>query len=204
MTEKSDMSLARFEKEYEGKPAWDIGEPQPFFAELFANEVPAGPVLDVGCGSGDLALYVASLGCATTGIDFVESAIDEAREKAAVADSDAQFICHDAFKLSVLECSFNTVLDCCFFHMLDSAEARQAYLEQLRQVMPAGATLWLLNFAIELPTPNAPIAVTESLIRETFTQGWTVQSLQTTKVAVTFFEEGIPALGVEIQRDLID
>ena len=36
--------------------AWDIGAPQPAMAALIENYPPANPVLDLGCGSGDLAI----------------------------------------------------------------------------------------------------------------------------------------------------
>ena len=47
---------AFFDAVYRETPPWDVGGPQPALSSLFAEHPPAGPVLDVGCGSGDLAV----------------------------------------------------------------------------------------------------------------------------------------------------
>src|SRR5213078_5350486 len=68
---------------YEDGPApWDIGHPQPAIARLAAAGAFAGPVLDAGCGTGENALHVASLGLAVLGVDVAETALAIAREKA--------------------------------------------------------------------------------------------------------------------------
>ena len=48
---------------------------------LLGRYPPSSPILDVGCGSGDLSIYLAQLGYQVLGIDFVEKAITNAREK---------------------------------------------------------------------------------------------------------------------------
>jgi 2-polyprenyl-3-methyl-5-hydroxy-6-metoxy-1,4-benzoquinol methylase len=50
-------------------------------AALLADYPPEGPVLDVGCGSGDLAIHLAQRGIETFGIDFTEAAISQANAK---------------------------------------------------------------------------------------------------------------------------
>jgi 2-polyprenyl-3-methyl-5-hydroxy-6-metoxy-1,4-benzoquinol methylase len=49
---------------------------------------PAGPALDVGCGSGDLAISLARRGLPVLGIDFAAAAIAHAREKAGALPPD--------------------------------------------------------------------------------------------------------------------
>ena len=46
-----------FENAYAGKAPWDIGKAQKPFVEV-ADKI-KGSVLDSGCGTGDLALYLA-------------------------------------------------------------------------------------------------------------------------------------------------
>src|SRR5262245_1213642 len=83
----SPRSSDFFDSAYGETPPWDIGEAQPDLIALFNEYPPAGPVLDLGCGTGDLALALARRGLTVLGIDLAEAAIHQARAKAAaVAD----------------------------------------------------------------------------------------------------------------------
>ena len=59
----------------EGRPVWDIGRPQAPFPEI-ADQV-KGPILDVGCGTGSVAIFFAEKGQAVTGIDLVFRAVND-------------------------------------------------------------------------------------------------------------------------------
>jgi 2-polyprenyl-3-methyl-5-hydroxy-6-metoxy-1,4-benzoquinol methylase len=72
-----------FDDAYRGTPPWDIGRRQPAFVELaLAGEI-VGRVLDVGCGTGENALYLAQKGLVVAGVDGSPRAIHKAKEKAA-------------------------------------------------------------------------------------------------------------------------
>jgi 2-polyprenyl-3-methyl-5-hydroxy-6-metoxy-1,4-benzoquinol methylase len=65
-----------------GPPPWDIGRPQPAIMRLASESGFAGAVLDAGCGTGENALHVASLGLSLLGVDVAETALAIARAKA--------------------------------------------------------------------------------------------------------------------------
>ncbi len=68
------------------KPPWIIDQAQPdLIAAAEKGEVRGPTVLDVGCGSGDNAIYLASRGFKVTGVDFSAKAISIAKQKAANA-----------------------------------------------------------------------------------------------------------------------
>jgi 2-polyprenyl-3-methyl-5-hydroxy-6-metoxy-1,4-benzoquinol methylase len=74
--------VSSFNSAYTGTPAWDIGRPQKEFVHLArANEI-QGRVLDVGCGTGEHALYLAASGLEAWGVDSAPAAIDKAVAKA--------------------------------------------------------------------------------------------------------------------------
>lgn len=75
--------LAFFQAVYRETAPWDIGGPQPAMVGLLGEYPPEGPVLDVGCGSGDLAIHIAEGGVEVLGVDFVEEAIAQAQAKTA-------------------------------------------------------------------------------------------------------------------------
>ena len=76
------MNLEIFEKAYQGEAPWDIGEPQPEIVRLAESGAIEGKVLDIGCGTGENALYLAERGHEVWGIDFIATAIERARDKA--------------------------------------------------------------------------------------------------------------------------
>lgn len=56
-----------------------------------ANELPAGRALDIGCGEGSDAIWLAQRGWQVTGIDVSEVAIDRATQAAADAGATVEF-----------------------------------------------------------------------------------------------------------------
>jgi 2-polyprenyl-3-methyl-5-hydroxy-6-metoxy-1,4-benzoquinol methylase len=67
---------------HDGPAPWDIGRPQPAIVRLASEGGFAGAVLDAGCGTGENALHVASLGLSVLGVDVAETALAIARAKA--------------------------------------------------------------------------------------------------------------------------
>src|SRR6202045_2441833 len=58
---------------HQGPAPWDIGQPQPAIVRLASEGGFAGAVLDAGCGTGENALHVASLGFSVLGVDVAET-----------------------------------------------------------------------------------------------------------------------------------
>src|SRR5438094_9074691 len=110
---------------YAGQPPWDIGKPQKPFIEV-ADRI-NGSVLDAGCGTGDIALFLASRGNQVTGIDYLEEPIRRARQKAAEQGLPANFLVKDAAALTNWSERFDNVVDSGLFHVL-SDEDRKRYV----------------------------------------------------------------------------
>src|ERR1700680_3511027 len=83
---------------HNGPAPWDIGRPQPAIVRLASAGGFSGAVLDAGCGTGENALRVASLGLSVLGVDVAESALAIARRKGARRGVDIEFAAADAFQ----------------------------------------------------------------------------------------------------------
>ncbi|MFJ2768355.1 class I SAM-dependent methyltransferase [Streptomyces sp. NPDC087300] len=85
----------------DGRPPWDSGiTPPELVALIEAPDAPApGRVLELGCGTGTNAVYLARHGWQVTAVDLVERAVRRAREKADAAGADVTVLCADATRL---------------------------------------------------------------------------------------------------------
>src|SRR4051812_3875556 len=159
----------------DGPPPWDTGGPQPAVVRLAAAGAFAGGLLDAGCGTGENALHLASLGVHVLGVDVAETAVSSAREKAARRGLDAEFVVGDALHLDRLGRVFDTVLDCGLFHSFDGDERRE-YVASVASVTRRGGTLYVLCFSDTEPDTAGPHPVTEEGLRAPFRSGWSVVS----------------------------
>ena len=164
---------------YADTPPWDIGGPQPALLELLRRFPAEGPILDVGCGSGDLAIALAEAGHSVLGIDFVPAAIERAQEKAAALPpahrARVEFRVADALHPSRLGRSFGAVVDSGFFHLFDPDDGDR-FVDDLARTLAPGGRYYLLAFAITFDIPHTPRAVPMAELHERFTpaRGWRV------------------------------
>ncbi len=162
------MGRQDFEASYrEGDAPWDIGRPQPEIVRLAEEGEIVGDVLDVGCGTGENALYLATLGRRVLGVDFAPAAIERAKAKAAERGLPAAFLVADALDLGRLRRRFETVIDCGCFHALEP-DQRRPYAHSLCEVLSPGGTLHLLCFSDEEPPGPGPHRIAQHELGDAF------------------------------------
>jgi 2-polyprenyl-3-methyl-5-hydroxy-6-metoxy-1,4-benzoquinol methylase len=142
-------------------------------------------VLDVGCGTGEIALMTAALGLDTTGVDAAPTAIATATRKARERGLAAVFLVHDVLALADLGRQFNTVLDCGLFHCFQD-EDRPVLAANLRAVVPEGGRYFMMCFSDRQPGRWGPRRVAQAEIEATFAAGWRIDTLERTQLEVAF------------------
>ena len=175
-----------------GVPPWDIGRAQPAIVRLAEQGLFVGDVIDVGCGTGENALYLASRGLEVVGVDAAPTAIAQAREKARRRASTATFLVADVLRLAELGRTFDAAVDCGLFHTLSDAD-RPRFERSLQATLRAGARYVLLCFSEHQPGDRGPRRVTQVEIRATFGSGWRVDSIVTERFADRLSEDGAHA-----------
>lgn len=105
-----------------------------------------GNVLDVACGTGDMAVSLVERGCTVTGVDISEEMLAIARQKAPIVT----FMIADAEHLPFPDASFDAVT--CAFGVRNFVHLEQGLNEMLRVLKPGGQLVIL-----ELATPDSPL-----------------------------------------------
>jgi SAM-dependent methyltransferase len=188
-----------FDALYSTTPPWDIGRPQPAFADLATQGAIVGRVLDVGCGSGEHALMAAELGCEATGVDVARTAITIAERKARERGLTARFLVCDARELASLDEQFDTVLDSGLFHVLNDDD-RVGYVDALAAGVTPGGRVHLLCFSEHVPGDAGPRRVTQDEIRSSFRRDWRVDDIRAAQIESTLGPHGVPAWRATITR----
>lgn len=154
-------------------PIWDTPPPQEL-RDLIEGPaaMPAGHALDVGCGTGINAVYLARHGWRVTAVDFSAAAIASAR-RGAHGVGGATFLHGDVTTLSQLQIEppIDLVLDMGCYHSLPNA-AKPAYVSELGKVMASGTPLVMWE-GIRISPGEIPAAfetdfVVESVHRKDF------------------------------------
>ena len=105
-----------------------------------------GNVLDVACGTGDMAVSLVERGCTVTGVDISEEMLAIARQKAPIVT----FMIADAEHLPFPDASFDAVT--CAFGVRNFVHLEQGLNEMLRVLKPGGQLV-----VLELATPDSPL-----------------------------------------------
>ena len=172
-----------FDSAYLGTPPWDIGRPQPQIVQLAEAGKITGRVLDVGCGTGENALYLAQRGLEVVGIDGAPRAIAKAEAKARSRGLRVAFEVADALALSIPSALFDTVIDSGLFHVF-ADEDRPRLRDSLARVIHPGGTYFMMCFSEREPGDWGPRRVTQAEIRSTFRDGWSVESVNPSQFTV--------------------
>ena len=135
----------------------DRSRPVPFFAAKPDENLVScaergllarGRALDLGCGPGRNALYLASLGFEVDAVDLSPAAVAWARRRAAEAGGEVRFLTGDAFALlgGELQGPYDLIYDSGCFHHLPP-HRRISYLALLDQLLAPGGLFGLTCFA---------------------------------------------------------
>ncbi len=195
------MSHPPFNDSYLGTPPWDIGRPQQEFVGLARKNEIRGRVLDVGCGTGEHAIFFSHLGMDAMGIDSAPLAIEKAKQKAEMRKASVRFQVADALHLERLGARFDTITDCGLFHIFADDE-RTLFVRSLKSAIEKRGTYFMLCFSTKEPTDwGGPRRISEDEIRQTFADGWKINYVREARIETTFHKEGGHALLASISSN---
>jgi SAM-dependent methyltransferase len=118
---------------------------------------PRGRALEIGCGTGTNAIWLAQQGFEEAATDLSKIAIVRARDKAAAAGVALELVVADALVDPLPPGPFDLVFDRGCFHVFDAAAERRRFAEQVASVLePGGRWLSLVGSTDGPPRDTGP------------------------------------------------
>ena len=124
-----------------GEPLpWDTGTPDPMLVEMIeSHAIVPGRTLEVGCGTGTNAIYLAQHGFDVVGVDISPLAVEKARAK---ANGRCRFETLDFLTETAPGGPFQFVFDRGVFHVFDDDHERARFAENVAAALVDGG-VWL-------------------------------------------------------------
>jgi len=135
----------------------DRAKPCPFFVEwpdenlvewFDEGRLGSGRVLELGCGHGRNASFLAARGCTVDAVDFSAEAIGWATERVPAAGASVKFQCCDIFEAVFVDGSYDLVYDSGCFHHL-APHRRKDYVDLVSRALKPGGSFALVCFRPE-------------------------------------------------------
>jgi SAM-dependent methyltransferase len=175
--------LARWDAAYRGgrRPGWDTGRPSSALRKMVEDGMirPCRAV-ELGCGLGTNAVWLARQGFDVTAIDIAPTALARAEEKAREAGVPVRWLLADVLALPPLE-PFDFVFDRGCYHGV-RRHGGAGYVESLRRLTRPGALVLILSGSANDPRKGGgPPRVKEEEIRGDFSPSFHIEWLRETR-----------------------
>ncbi|MEK5147970.1 methyltransferase domain-containing protein [Psychrobacillus sp. FSL K6-4615] len=129
-------------------PFFKIKAPDENLVEYFNNGLAPKRVLELGCGPGRNAVYMAHKGCEVDALDLSTNAIEWAKETAREEGVNIDFHCISLFDFKFQPHSYDFIYDCGLFHHL-APHRRLTYIEMLKKALKRDGYFGIVCFNTE-------------------------------------------------------
>ena len=123
---------------------WGV-EPNSFVAAEFGQARPRGRALDIGCGEGRNAIWLASLGWTVTGVDYSDVALERARRLAAHQKVDVEWIEADVTTFEPPRGAFHLAI---ISYLQVPGDERRTVLAHAASALEPGGMLFMIGHAL--------------------------------------------------------
>ena len=144
MAKRRSISAADWDKRYvDNHLPWDSGKPD-VHLRRFIEDSKIAPcrALEVGCGTGTNAIWLAGHGFEVVGLDISPVAIKRAKVKAREAKANCQFLTADFMKDPAPVSPFGLIFDRGCFHVFDEANKQAQFVRHVAELLEEGG-IWL-------------------------------------------------------------
>ncbi len=192
LAQASELSpIVEWDRLYrEGRPSWETGQVSSELVKLLKEgAIPVGRVLELGCGTGANAVYLAQNGFEVTAVDSAPTALERARRRGRLESTPVHFILDDVYEFAKQAEPFDLIFDAGFYHFARRDDLDQL-LDLLWRVTRHGS--YYVTFAgnADDDSEGGPPRVTEEDIRGELGRLLDVARLRTFRIESPDHEEG--------------
>ncbi|MFH1268969.1 MAG: class I SAM-dependent methyltransferase, partial [Planctomycetota bacterium] len=149
----------------EGVPPWETGLPSgELIRVLDEGIVSPGITLEVGCGTGADAVYLAQRGFEVTGVDSSPMAVERARARSRLENAAVCFALADVFEFVETAEPFDFIYDAGFYHFIRQTDLNR-YFDLLWRTTRPGSYYLALTGSTGEAADGGPPQVSEEEIR---------------------------------------
>jgi SAM-dependent methyltransferase len=121
---------------------YDNGPDEKLIELVDSGRIEPCRAIDLGCGTGRNALFLAQHGYEVTGVDFASSAITKAIQRAESAGLEAEFVVDDLTNIQAVTGSFDFLVDAGVMDVLHP-KFRDLYVENVLSLTHPGSRFYL-------------------------------------------------------------
>jgi SAM-dependent methyltransferase len=185
----------------EGTPVWETGKPSAELVRFLEEKrLGKGPsAIDIGCGTGADAVYMAKRRMDVTAVDSSPTAIERARVRAEMDDALPRFVLSDFFEFAQSAGTFDFAYDSGFYHYIRQIDLEH-YLDALWRVTRPGSFYLTLAAAPGERIEGAPPPVTKRELYNELGRLFEVVRLEPVRMPSPILKDGYPAWSCLMQR----
>ena len=148
----------------QGNPPWETNRPAAELVRVVEKGlIKPCSVLELGCGSGADAVWLARRGFEVTAVDCAAIALERAHVRAEQADATVRFVLADVFEFAVEEGPFQLIYDAGFYHCVRQYDLDR-HLDMLWRITQPRALYFALVGADGEQAEGGPPQVSEDEI----------------------------------------
>ncbi|MCE5269283.1 MAG: class I SAM-dependent methyltransferase [Planctomycetaceae bacterium] len=186
-----------------GTPVWDANKPHTELIRVFEEyRLRPETVLEVGCGTGADAVWLARRRYEVTAVDSSAIAIERARLRAEQQDAVLRFVLEDAFVFAQSAGQFDFVYDAGLYHSAREKKLEK-YLDMLWRVTRPGSYYLCLAAAPSEPIENGPPQVSDDEIRNELGRLFEFVHLRPIRLETSNPSQNHPAWSCFMRRPLV-
>jgi len=149
----------------EGCPPWEIGRPKTELIRVLNEwDLPRGTALELGCGTGSDAIYLAQQGFDVTAVEVSPTALERARRRGMQEGAQVHFVLDDVFEFTASGEPYDFIYDAGFYHFIRRVRL-EAFLDMLWRLTKPGSFYLPLAGNADETTEDGPPRVSERALR---------------------------------------
>jgi 2-polyprenyl-3-methyl-5-hydroxy-6-metoxy-1,4-benzoquinol methylase len=158
---------------------WHSDEPDQELVDLIeSGEIKPHLVLDVGCGAGTDAIYLAAMGCEVTAIDISHEAIKIAQQRAVRERVKIDFIADNFMEFDFHDTTFDFINDRGCFHHVNPRD-RHKFAVRINDLLKNNGFYFLRCWSDKAEeTERGPYRLSKDEIRATFSKYFKVGEIK--------------------------